>query len=424
MIMRNNGYLGVLCSFFSSIFSYNEDKGDTHYGVLRVLGKLVLTLIALIIFGFALMKVYEVPVYYTKINVVLSQSLPKGGDGLNIILRRDYDRFDKNTIFPDSIDKGNHNPGIFVNGIFEYRSNVINDSFEEIDTTINKLNRAFEHYNRPPIEDPQIIDIKVQTSYRQKFAIGIYTTKEKSISLTDCEAIFSSFDGERDIEYKQNSKDYFYYKKIQSIPGNTGCLLEDIYAASREDSIIHVHSSIYTTSHAKPSVFKAAEDVSKIVEIIEIGHSNRESKAFPGAWAFTKRLKIDYVGPTEFSENIYPKPDEITLNSILYTDSIKIEEIGRKGLRYHVRFPDMENIQEARIFILSGLVTGLAALAFKYLYRLIIGVWLIIRYKTKDKKRTKQIIGIILVIVGLIITYYLYAILGEAYIDPFELVNN
>lgn len=424
MTMRNNGYLGVLSSFFSSIFSYNKDKGSAHYGVLRVLGKLVLALIALIIFGFALMKVYEVPVYYTKINVVLNQSLPKDDDGLHIIVRRDYDRFDKNTIFPDSIDKGNHCAGIFINGIFEYRSNVINDSFEEIDTTMNKLSRAFEHYNRPPIKDPQIIDIKVQTSYRQKFVIGNYSTKENSKSFTNSDVTFSSFDGERVIEYKQKCKDYFFNRKLQSIPSNNGCLLEDIYAASKEDSIIHVHTGYFTTAYEKPSIFKAAEDVSKIVEIIEIGHSNREKKEFPGAWAFTKSLKIDYVGPAEFSDNIHPKPDEINLNSILYTDSMKIEEIGRKGLRYHVRFPDMENIQEARIFILSGLVTGLAALVFKYLYRLIIGLWLIIKSNTKYKERTKRIIMIILVIVGLLIMYYLYAVVSEAYIDPFELNNN
>ena len=419
--MGNFGYLGVLSTFISSLFSSPKSNGYARSRIYRNLVKFFSSLIFLIVFGFALMKVYEVPVYYTKVDIMADHCTPVDSCKLNIRIIRDYDRADKRSEQPDSITDRHSSTGIFISGIFKPAPDTMDECRRLTAAVRQKLDNTYKQYNRPPIDDPQVVYLSVQASYRQKFAVPRYRLKESKESHQNYFVHRTFFDGEHNWKFDYETSDYFYYSRLNTIPGDNGCVMEDFYAAARSDSLLYITSQFSNTSHRKPSVLDTAEDVSKLVEVIDLCSTLRGNDEHTGAWAVTKSLKIDYVGPAEFSSVIKPEPDEMTLNSIRYTDPAKIAEIGKNGLRYHVKFPDMENIQEARIFILSGLVTGIAALCFKYLYRLLSDLFRYFRHRCLSQYRLKRKHYLCMAILAAILIYYVYRIVCDTYVDSFDL---
>ena len=80
------------------------------------------------------------------------------------------------------------------------------------------------------------------------------------------------------------------------------------------------------------------------------------------------RLEFDFGGATEFS-GIYPKPDVITMSSIIYTDLNKLHYICDNGLWLHAKFSQMENFQILRMFIMTTLWGFFVALAFSSAFK-------------------------------------------------------
>ena len=69
-------------------------------------------------------------------------------------------------------------------------------------------------------------------------------------------------------------------------------------------------------------------------------------------------LRIDFVGSTNFSL-ITPEPDVITMSSIAYDNPEKIKIIKEKGLFFHVKFSELENRQNVRMFFLTAIMSAL-----------------------------------------------------------------
>ena len=69
-------------------------------------------------------------------------------------------------------------------------------------------------------------------------------------------------------------------------------------------------------------------------------------------------LRIDFVGATNFSL-ITPEPDTITISSIAYDNPNKIKVIKEKGLFFHVKFSELENRQNVRMFFLTAIMSAL-----------------------------------------------------------------
>ena len=115
--------LGYLVSLFMNMkFSSwgGEDKKVERARLCKNLIKFVFSLLGVILFGYALMKVYEVPVYYTKIDMVYSGCAVDDLGNMNIKICRNYDRSDKGSIIPDSIFGIRHNDpsGIYICSLF------------------------------------------------------------------------------------------------------------------------------------------------------------------------------------------------------------------------------------------------------------------------------------------------------------------
>lgn len=81
-------------------------------------------------------------------------------------------------------------------------------------------------------------------------------------------------------------------------------------------------------------------------------------------------LSIDFTGATEFI-NIFPEPDEQELGCITYTDQSKIRRIMKKGLKAYCKFPETENLQIVRTFMLTTLLSVAIPNTLLYIWRLI-----------------------------------------------------
>jgi hypothetical protein len=72
------------------------------------------------------------------------------------------------------------------------------------------------------------------------------------------------------------------------------------------------------------------------------------------------KLSFDFIGNAVFSE-MYPHPDEKDMSSITFTDTEKVKYIIHNGLLFHVELSDNKNIQTARIFFLTTILSMLIA---------------------------------------------------------------
>ena len=132
-----------------------------------------------------------------------------------------------------------------------------------------------------------------------------------------------------------------------------------------------------------------------------------------------KSLHITFDEPIYISE-LYPNPDMVTMNQILYTDRKKLDYLRTRSLTFHAKLPTFENKQLLRSLVLTTILTAVFSLFCTNLY--LCGRGLIRRFvkdkeitdseKTKYKKRISifkwTLYSIIFVISALpILLYYL-----------------
>jgi hypothetical protein len=87
------------------------------------------------------------------------------------------------------------------------------------------------------------------------------------------------------------------------------------------------------------------------------------------------RIYFNFGGNTVFS-SMYPQPDTVEYDAITFTDMEKIKTImSYGGLQFHVELSDNKNIQTARIFFLTTILSmllaywlALVAKVFKHYY--------------------------------------------------------
>lgn len=91
------------------------------------------------------------------------------------------------------------------------------------------------------------------------------------------------------------------------------------------------------------------------------------------SYADSISIKFTFNGAASFSE-MYPNPDIISMDAVLFTDPEKIKQIIKKGLWFHATFPQMLNLQSMRVFIITTLLGFFIALAANILKNMIINL--------------------------------------------------
>lgn len=424
--MQNWGYFSTIFSswnFHSFINTGNWVKNRLR----RNMFKFFFSFIAMIYLGHALMKIYEVPVYVTKFDVLASDIALDKDKGISIFLFRNYDRDDKGTLYRDSVWKKWNSRSEFSGGINVYghgkaAEGITIGNKARISMVKDTLSNLYKRFRRTPIDDSRLLYLSIQTTKRQSL--------QPPTALKNFEHIYSSknsiqyntlFNGYEIVDDTIEYHKYFEYESKRMQDDYNSAIYENIIAVSKEDSTIAIHSNFSTTAFGSPNLF-VAEDVSKLVEVIYVGKNNISTDSIT-LWSAVKNLIFEYSGPAEFSEHIIPEPDKITVSSLQYTDSMKIQEIGRSGLRIHVKLPDMENKQESRIFILSAVVTALGALVLRYFWRIIIDINKKISFRLQRRKIIKSCLVILVLIGSLWIIIQMSRGCYYSYVNPFAMFN-
>lgn len=94
--------------------------------------------------------------------------------------------------------------------------------------------------------------------------------------------------------------------------------------------------------------FFSLEDISQAYYKFNIQSSTIDSMS----------LRIYFAGACEFSR-IHPEPDDIGLNSITFHNADKINTIRSSGLLFYVRFIELQNLQNVRLFLITSVLGGL-----------------------------------------------------------------
>lgn len=218
----------------------------------------------------------------------------------------------------------------------------------------------------------------------------IYVTNSKS-SLPGSELIQAKKDLSSMLEGNYRRYSWFYIKikqkhslfkqflRFKSFPSwmNFGDFFEKTsydgqervyYLMTRASDVYKVSGSNAYHHLVKPSIFSLYDMSQSYYNISLNGEFDRGY------------LEIDCTGATDFSE-MYPQPDLTTMSSIIFTNDEKIRIIKRNGLKFHAEFKELKNKQNARVFVLSAVMSALIAIFVTFLIMAIYKISLEVKSK-------------------------------------------
>ena len=359
------------------VFKANNDSGKV------VLLKFALSLLAFLISCYVLLKIYQVPISYTKVNYAYSSWIPDSNK-IDISLIRNYDLLSRNPLGSDGGELIPSNIVITSKNREKKRGNgalIVTGLLKRDSVRISNSSNISE-------------EAAVRLSYRQSFYYTNWIHHPLLDYKKDADVRYVSYDGTKGKGDSARVHKYLNYTITEPV-GRNGFKREYFATASQSDTICPIVFFGSSSNYERPNVFTSAEDISKTVEVIELGGSTSR---------YVRNLTLDYRTPIALPSKFLPEPDEVTMHSIRYTDPAKIEWIGAEGLRTYVSFPNLENVQALRIFVIAGIVGALAALMIRYANNLILRLIRLIRRKVPSKVSTAILI---IIAIGLIIAVFL-----------------
>ena len=387
------------------VFKANNDSGKV------VLLKFALSLLAFLISCYVLLKIYQVPISYTKVNYAYSSWIPDSNK-IDISLIRNYDLLSRNPLgsdggelIPSNIvitsknrEKKRGNGALIVTGLLKRDSVRISNSSNISEEAAVRLSQFLAEKNTVrefPVDSMNAMAyLSVYGNYRQSFYYTNWVHHPLLDYKKDADVRYVSYDGTKGKGDSARVHKYLNYTITEPV-GRNGFKREYFATASQSDTICPIVFFGSSSNYERPNVFTSAEDISKTVEVIELGGSTSR---------YVRNLTLDYRTPIALPSKFLPEPDEVTMHSIRYTDPAKIEWIGAEGLRTYVSFPNLENVQALRIFVIAGIVGALAALMIRYANNLILRLIRLIRRKVPSKVSTAILI---IIAIGLIIAVFL-----------------
>lgn len=116
----------------------------------------------------------------------------------------------------------------------------------------------------------------------------------------------------------------------------------------------------YHQSFGRPMAFGTLCDLSHVHDKILFNVSGADS---------VRIMKFEYEFHTPI-DNItcYPDPDDITVTGFVYTDTSKLSYIAKKGLDVYVHFPEYDNTQTVRFFVVTLILTMVVTYLIRRLY--------------------------------------------------------
>lgn len=265
--------------------------------------------------------------------------------------------------------------------LFFYRLSYGDDSINPQDSTIRYFHAKVIY--KLPMSDALCVDnVKQYGLEVTPFLLNkqkrdtIYVAKSKSI-IPRLELIQVKNELNGLIDYRDRSHSWFYIKIKQSHSLFKQFLRfksepswqklgdgfektsydgqERVYYNLSKDSVgYHISGTNSYHQLVKPSIF-SLYDMSQSYYYISLnGEFDRGY------------IEIDCTGATDFSD-MYPQPDLKTMSSVIFTNEEKIRIIKSNGLKFHAEFKELKNKQNARVFVLSAVMSALIAIFVTFL---------------------------------------------------------
>lgn len=286
--------------------------------------------------------------------------------------------------------------------------NNVKPSLFEIDESANRY--SF---------DGVLFMLEINSSNRQSFLFKLWKNNSRNVFYeypkfeSSLLAEYDSLAPHHDTVYYNNEWIYFHCLK----PTINSMRERDYRFIPEQDSILYQSLILYKTGFEKPNLFTTAEDISQTVEVLWI--DNGRDSAFNNN---IKKIKYDYNGPVEFSD-ISPVPDYIDISSLYYTDSLKIKAIEENGLKFHVKFPDMENLQIIRMWMVTLLLGGFLGLLLKIVYNLLKESYSVV-FMSSIKKHKKLVTNLTIAVVVIALIYIVLIMLIMSHVNAFDLYDD
>ena len=431
------GIIVIVCALASAVGYHNAKRIDIKY----LIAQLAFLMVLLVLAWMFMIKCYEVPIHNNNINYVVkhySSSQPQkyftGETYIDIIY--DYNTYKEVKNFTKWGTPHNTKPRIEVetilkevnspspqmqnHGYYDYETKWLEEAKQMV--TQDSMYKSYidscglDTGNEKYLEGSFFI-LGLKGSNRQYFYPFIFFSSEEKCTSWRREYAFlrssdQDFNGERtDSLWRE-----FQWGRIipmhRSV--NSSGLVSYNYIPPT-DSVICSGISLSRSDYRRPNPLFTAEDISRAVEVLWIDGLRR------GSEINISTLTYDYIGPAEFSD-MYPEPDRREVSKIIFTDSTKLSHIAQNGLRFHVKFPDMENIQQMRMFVITLILGGVIGLLLGIIHKILLQYWDVVLSFIKrrlhiNRKRGMWICTILLI---LIILYIILAA-NNAQVDAFGL---
>jgi len=445
-----------ISSFFALFSFYNVQKESEGRKKIQWLCIIILLVVNIFLFHY-MIKCYEVPIHNNRISYFVSNcSKYRSFTGYsNIEIVYDYNTFKELKKTDYRGEPIEYKPGIEVSTYIKGNSDTINGhclfstsyAVSTNGVVYNNFDRWYDDGYKKLVKDISYISflerdhvkptgfeidesnnalnvdgvlfmLEINSSNRQSF-LPFKTWKDKSNTefFEPSEFEYSilarndSLAPHHDSVYYYHQWSYFKFYK----PTINSSKIRDYRYMPDKDSILFQSIFLTRNNFRKPDLLTTAEDVSQAVEVLWIDNNKH------GFNNNIKKIKYDYNGPVEFSD-IYPEPDCKDISSLYYTDSLKIKTIEEKGLKFHVKFPDMENLQIIRMWIVTLLLGGFLGLLIKLVYNVFKGR-IFDKLKSSIIKHKKAVV-IITIVITVIAIAYIILMLMASHVDAFNLYDD
>ena len=447
-----------LSSCFALFSFYNLHKENEGRRKFQWLCILVLLVVNIFLFHY-MIKCYEVPIHNNRISYFISNNSKyesfTGYSDIEIVY--DYNTFKelkKTDFLGEPID---YEPGIEVRTYIKCNNDNDHTScsfstsysyFNDKGESHNNFGRWYKDGYKKLVEDKSYISfleknnvkpsrfeidesansysvegvlfmLEINSSNRQSFLpFKEWKNNSRTIFYESPEFIYSplarndSLAPHHDTVYYNNEWIYIQHFK----PTINSARFRDYRFIPDQDSILYQSRFMTRNNFRKPDLFTTAEDVSQAVEVLWVDNSRNGN--FNNN---IKKITYDYNGPVEFSD-MNPVPDYIDISSLYYTDSLKIQAIEKNGLKFHVKFPDMENLQIIRMWVVTLLLSGFLGLLLKIVYNLLKERYSV-SFKNWIKKHKLFVINLTITVV-VIALIYIVLMLMMSHVNAFDMFDD
>ena len=336
--------------------------------------QLLLCLIGITFCTFFLQRIYEVPVKTVEVKI-LSEGFEIDTGAVHITIVRDYDRTKSASddhLRNASLERKGY---IGVQGALwvEHGDKQLLSTFRDnLDSVETRKVNAFLDTTR--IKEPRGVGfVSIQCNEPQRLVRSkgykhsyYYGRKIRKDIQTDYfhYGVFGSKPFENKYASPKGKFTFNIDEYIEDITVNVDSGIsryEYVSMTSMRDSVIPIDCYYFSSGFNTPKIWSTMEDISKCITKFKISED---------CTPFISSITFDFKGCTDFG-HLIPVPDEQTFSSIRYTAKEKLNQIAWNGLVFHASFPEMQNIQEMRIFAVTVFLTLLVTIACALLTNLI-----------------------------------------------------